>query len=389
MFPESIYIRDYGGYLPIHFVICSYHGRDRSQILRFLLECCPDSASEPIESADVDSWGDPDAEGCLALHLACIRKLNLDYLKMIFNAYPEAINIKDGQGKIPSDYLLVDYPLRRSFMSRQLENAATAKDGRVKTVDELGRLPLHTALSDTYECLGGIKLLVKGYSDALLRQSGCLDGGSFYYGFYPLHIACKRGLLDIVKYLMNEQASVVSKRTQNGKLPFHLLCASGNGSPEYLDAIWNLLMAYPEAVASKAPTRLLRGPVLCRRSSLVTQSVLTSFYKQYNPDKVCDADTIITQYIGREFQLLAKLFSKYKVEDLVILEERYRSCHLDRLYSIPAAHRLRHLALEGLDMIDKTVSWEEEEEEASFVLRRTRHAWEASFICHVNVVTKV
>lgn len=238
LYPECIHIRDYGDYLPIHLVIRFYYGRERSQILRFLLECHPDSASESI-TAGVDGLGDPIMN--LPLHLACIRGLRLKDLMMVFNAYPEAINMKDGQGKIPSDYLPAgNDDERSSFMSRQLEYATMAEDIEVMTTaDANERLPLHTALYDS-ECLGGIKLLLKGYPEALQLVDS--------EGLYPLHISCMKGLLDIVRYLLEEEASVVSKRTYDGKLPVHLLCESSDGSLECTDAIWNLLVTYPEAV---------------------------------------------------------------------------------------------------------------------------------------------
>jgi len=249
LFPDSIRIRDCGGCHPIHIHIDYYNGKDQCQILRFLLERHPDSASEPITASVIEGWGDPNYEGRLPLHLACIRGLCLKDLMMVFNAYPEAINIKDGTGKIPSDYLQVSR--RKSFMFAQLENAAISKDERVRVADASGRLPLHTALYDS-ECLGGIKLLVNGYHEALQQADG--------EGLYPLHIACMKGLLDIVKYLLEEEASVVSKRTLAGKLPVHLLCEASDGSLEYTDTIWNLLMAYPEAVMTCGGLDFVEGP---------------------------------------------------------------------------------------------------------------------------------
>lgn len=245
MFPECIHIRDYGGFLPIHLLIGWHNGRDRSKILRFLLEYHPVSASEPI-TAGADGWGGPDYEGRLALHLACIRPLDLDSLKIIFNAYPEAINIKDGKGNIPSRYLS-RRGKRKSFMSRQLDNAIMAKDMEVMmTHDSNDMLPLHTALCSN-ECLGGIKLLVKGYPGALLQRDDVVDG------LYPLHFACRFGSIDNIKYLLKEEESVVSKRTYDGKLPVHILCEAPGKvidleSPEYIGVIWSLLVAYPEAV---------------------------------------------------------------------------------------------------------------------------------------------
>lgn len=42
-------------------------------------------------------------------------------------------------------------------------------------------------------------------------------------------IACMKGLLDIVKYLLGKEGSVVSKRTIDGNLPVHLLCEASDG----------------------------------------------------------------------------------------------------------------------------------------------------------------
>ena len=143
-----------------------------------------------------------------------------------------------------------------------------------------GSLPLHRALSNN-ATLGAIKLLVKGNPESLqvannqgslplhiacefssvkvvqflLELNGndsCLDHLDIE-GNSPLHYACRGGSYNTVKYLLGRNASSVSERNADGKLPIHLLCEAeidevGEESTQYVEAIWLLLLANPTGV---------------------------------------------------------------------------------------------------------------------------------------------
>jgi len=150
--------------------------------------------------------------------------------------------------------------------------------------DKNGWLPLHHALKDKAP-LGSIKLLAKGNPFAI-QVAG-------HKGVFPLHIACefssvkvvkylveeifsipmgqldtnkdsvlhyacRGGNLGVIKYLLGNHPSLVSTAEVNekGKLPIHLLCESGkvkvdnDDSTEYIEIIWRMLLANPEAIVS-------------------------------------------------------------------------------------------------------------------------------------------
>lgn len=71
-----------------------------------------------------------------------------------------------------------------------------------------------------------------------------------------LHYACRGAKLDVVQYLLTNYTSLVASSTVNAenKLPIHMLCEAGKlgtvkcESPEYIQMIWQMLLANPEAI---------------------------------------------------------------------------------------------------------------------------------------------
>ena len=71
-----------------------------------------------------------------------------------------------------------------------------------------------------------------------------------------MHYACRRGDLSVVKYLLDEHTSLVASAEVNekGELPIHLMCEAGkdnvdiDDSTEYIETIWLMILANPEAV---------------------------------------------------------------------------------------------------------------------------------------------
>ena len=262
-YPESI--NTWGdGELPIH---CAALSRDNStrkaDIIRYLLAKDPECASKTGSTANR-----------LPFHWVASEADSLESLRLLFDAYPEAIDIRDGMGNNPLDLArgaLVD------FLEEQLAYARKAEDHRVMTTtDEKGWLPLHHALQSG-ACLGAIKLLIKGNPSALrvvgnnwvlplhiacefssvgvLQHITGLSAASLHTrdleGNSPLHYACQGGNLGVVKYLLEQHVPSVLEPNSSGKLPVHLLWDSNRvdrDSVEYVDAVWRLLLAHPETV---------------------------------------------------------------------------------------------------------------------------------------------
>ena len=284
-----------GDFYPIHEAANALWGLDegkerkgRAEIIRFLLKHDPDGASREVESS-----------GCLPLHLACQsghRAPNFYGVKALYDEYPEAIYIQDIHGKTPLESVFDEDSNRHrvgnnskltTFFTNQLEFAGPIGAGNadlsIPTLN--GWLPLHLALlsSSAEISLGTIKLIVKGYPEALQvsDDSGALplhracqhgtvsivdflvqEGNAEFFdesdleGNYSLHYACEEGNYAVVNYLLSRQIlAAVSERNSSNNLPIHLMCKAGerkgyNKHPEYIESIWRLLVAYPEAVSN-------------------------------------------------------------------------------------------------------------------------------------------
>ena len=166
------------------------------------------------------------------------------------------------------------------FLQTQLVYARQAQDmTAMTTVDENGWLPLHRALKNNAP-LGSIKLLVRGNRATLqvADQNGvypvhnaCKFSSAKVVKYMVelaevdtlnnidaknnslLHYACRGGKCDVVKYLLKVNVPSVSERNNNNKLAIHLLLECGSvildrESMEYVETVWQLLLANPEVV---------------------------------------------------------------------------------------------------------------------------------------------
>ena len=273
LYPESINVRDSNGRLPIHHAA----RHSRASIIELLLNHDSDGASKKTTNEDDQQ---------LPLHLACE---SLEKVQVLYDAYPQAIHVRDSQGKIPLDIAreenmedIVNFLQTQLIYSRIAQDTTT-----MATLDERGYLPLHRALSLGDVSLGSIKLLVRGNTAALqvADQKGLLPLhiacrkatasivkflADSYDGLnacdsnkdYPLHYACRAANLGVIKYLLKRSTSGVSEANNDDKLPFHLLIESDNEqvseSSEFTEACFLLLRAHPETVMTQTTSRKRR-----------------------------------------------------------------------------------------------------------------------------------
>jgi len=258
LYPDIINARDSQRDLPIHHAA----NLGNAKTIELLLKHDPDAASKmTIESEDSIKQ--------LPLHIAIraaehhnaidgIISNDLKAVQVLYDAYPEAINIRDGDGDTPLDIARGEGMNREDivdFLQMQVAYAQQAQDTTaLSTPDEEGYLPLHRALLQGNASLGSIKLLVRGNTEALqlADQKGVLPlhtacrkatadivkflVDSYNNGLdvcdinqdYPLHYACRAANLDVIKYLMRRSTSRVSTTNNDNKLPFHLLIESDN-----------------------------------------------------------------------------------------------------------------------------------------------------------------
>ena len=189
---------------------------------------------------------------------------DLEVIKVLFNAYPQAIWVRDEDGKRPME---IGRPTRPvfEFIRAQFEYIHNT------TVASLP-LQLHRALKDN-ACLGTMKLLVKvpGEKLAYPLHTACEFSTAKVVQYLIesistddldmnkdsiLHSACRSGNLEVIKYFLDEHISLVSSAEVNekGELPIHLLCEAwkdkvdSDDSTEYTEVIWRMLLANPEII---------------------------------------------------------------------------------------------------------------------------------------------
>ena len=274
LYPESINdVRNGYGNLPIH-IAARHAGHD---VIESLLKHDPAGASKK-------TTGNKEQ---LPLHIASSLYGSQEEVQILFDAYPQAIHIRDGRGRTPLDLAIArdrNEEFGRSivnFIQAQLVHAQKAKDTTtIMTPDENGWLPLHHALKDKAP-LGSIKLLLKGNPSALMTANLNIA--------FPLHIACEFSPIKVVKYLieldvngrilehcdtnkdsvlhyacrgsnfgvieylLGNHASLVSDLNADNKLPLHMLlegCEDKRVKPsrEFTEACFLLLRAHPETV---------------------------------------------------------------------------------------------------------------------------------------------
>ena len=264
--PELINKENDGGWLPINHAAW----QENTKAIELLLKFDPYAASKEVN----------DESQRLSLHVACNYNTNLSSIQVLYDAYPEAIDISDEDGDTPLDTALSSGNQQAiEFLQTQLVYARQAQDmTAMTTVDENGWLPLHRALNNNAS-LGSVKLLVKGNPAALQVADrwgayslhiGCKFSSAKVVKYLvqcnqvilnhvdankdsPLHYACRGGSLSVLKYLLEANVPSVSEINNGSKLAIHLLLECGENtldreSMEYVEIVWQLLLANPEVV---------------------------------------------------------------------------------------------------------------------------------------------
>jgi ankyrin repeat protein len=141
-YPSSIYERNIDGKLPFYYTSCpkrrSFSIKQRLvqpsfDVLKFFLEIDPTLVQEKIES-DLP-----------LLHWACSRNAPLDVLKVILDAYPDAIQICDSQ----KGYLPLHFACFYKSSLEILQFLIKVYPESIQQTDKLGKLPLHLSCSNT------------------------------------------------------------------------------------------------------------------------------------------------------------------------------------------------------------------------------------------------
>ena len=246
------------GFYPIHVAI-SNRSDYQYELTKFLLQCDPDCAAMKLPTGSGYA-------GYLPLHLAVVRFASLEAVKLLFDAYPAAIYVKEAssRGGVTPVNLINVRNTTVDFLRRQEDDISRFSQNDIA-------FPLHLAVKSNVT-LGVLKLLVEklpqheqyddegkttlhlaceygkiGIVQYLIQRSNEDLSTPDSDGNYPLHLACRGGHCDVVNYLL--EVNPVSVSTQNGdkKLPIELLIGSDcdENSLVYTEAVWRLLVASP------------------------------------------------------------------------------------------------------------------------------------------------
>jgi ankyrin repeat protein len=239
------------------------------EMLQFLIKCNKDALSTQNQDGD------------LPLHIAVRRCRQLTDVKIVFNAFPEAISIRNNTGRTPveiSSRRIFEIPENvTSFLVTQRELERQAREEQIP--NDNGQLPLHRAVQNSDLTIGTFKLMIAANPNSVqvadnqdktpLRvaiQAGNLDAVKCFVnevrgcleekdarGDLPLHHACRHGKVDIVSYILTQTTMGVSDpdSTEN-LLPIKLLVhhtpQADRDTLGYTNAVYSLISAQPEHV---------------------------------------------------------------------------------------------------------------------------------------------
>ena len=205
-------------------------------------------------------------------------------MKLLFDAHPDGIFVQGVDGRTPANFArLGNQAGVVNFLEMQLDFRRQPQDDQEPDIN--GQLPIHRVLQLPSEnvSLGTIKLMVGAHSASLTAADnrGCtalhlacrfgdlnivkylvgLIGGSptvaldtaDHDGNLPVHIACLRGKLDVVNYILEVSPHGVTVPNTEGKLPIMVLLYDADCARDqnYVDTVDSLLQANPkESVGS-------------------------------------------------------------------------------------------------------------------------------------------
>ena len=303
--------RDIDGWLPLHWA-CQF---GRVDTAKYLCDVYPDSINIPTtdgkqyplhllsDSENIDDYVEnerlvlldillkhgagvvstQDSRGDFPLHLACYMK-TLVFVKLLFDAHPEAIFIQNNRGKTPLDNARSENRTDvLSFLETQHQLQRQARGTIVP--DENLQLPIHQTLQTGLASIGTIKLMVAANpaSVAMADSLGCL----------PVHLSCRFGDSDIVEYLVGLDEDSITTTDTGGSLPLHYACVGGK-----LDIVKYILENHPSGVSvpneeGKLPIGLLLFDAVCDREDLKYIDVIHSLLRENPEDSVAILSPIL------------------------------------------------------------------------------------------------
>ncbi|KAL7506655.1 hypothetical protein ACHAXN_003910 [Cyclotella atomus] len=164
-------------------------------------------------------------DGYLPLHTACRYGLSLSVIKFLYDECPYIIHTRNKSGSTPLDVAQGSCHYANDhtqdaviiFFRGQLSLINEAEN--VTKPDFRGQLPIHRAVFNADLPVGTVKLLLEANPDSVLIAD-CR-------GQTPLHIACRRCSLDVIKCLVDADEGTLRNKDASGDLPLQTACRHG------------------------------------------------------------------------------------------------------------------------------------------------------------------
>jgi serine/threonine protein kinase/ankyrin repeat protein len=226
----------------------------------------------------------------LPLHRALLKLASFEFIELLIELYPQALNEPDDNGMKPLHYAcLYNYCMEKHFNTLRDERDNTSwgyvlklliqkAPNVLKETDSEGRTPLHLAASSAKTTPKALTLLLKEYPDAVARRTK--------QGRLPLHfLADAKGVtFEAMKVLVDAYPKGVGESSQR-RNPLHLACGETRASA---DIVKLLLEAYPEGVKEKSSTESML-PLHLAAANKLPLEVIQMLADAY-PEAVTDRD---------------------------------------------------------------------------------------------------
>lgn len=165
-----------------------------------------------------------DRGGMTPLHVACANCASMENIHLLIDAFPEAMQLPDGNGKLPLHAACsnprVDVEL--------LELLTTAYPDSLKSFDKMGSLPLHIAIQRKCPTDVVLFLIDKAEGAARTREAGSK--------MYPLHMACRSGADKVLlEKLIEIYPEAIDAVDSKGNTFFHLACMCRTMTVEFVE----------------------------------------------------------------------------------------------------------------------------------------------------------
>lgn len=208
-YPDAILATDDAGRNCLQNALMGRAGRASPDIIEFMMEKNPDMVKQTDQGMRT------------SLSLACGSHTGVSFqiIRMLVQAYPEALRLFDGMGLLPLHWEASNLTSRLDVLRLFVETSP--ETATIPTSNEEGELALHRACG--YGSFEAVKLLL----DSAPETAAVASSKS---GQLPLHNACHRQKHsgEMVKLLVDRFPEGVMAKDAEGRLPLHVAARPRN-----------------------------------------------------------------------------------------------------------------------------------------------------------------